>query len=652
MHLTGARQGRCYPILLIGCLLAACGGGDEGGGIADISLSATARSSTQIALSWSEPDGIISFSPYVIARADDNSSSRITSTSSRNYLVGGLFPGTLYCFEIRTPLTGTRASNVACATTQEDRSPPAPPSDVSALGKSVFSIEVSWVAPFDESGIESFRIFRDGTLIATQGSERFLDDGLLPVTSHCYRVSAIDGSGNESGQSSEACATTLEDVASPSAPTRVGVEYSTEAGIATVTVSWSPSSDDSGIAGYTVFREGVPISETTRTSFADTAIEPDRTYCYSVQATDILDKTSPLSNEVCTRTSWTKRSLGVTGAGSATIALDASDIPYVAYKARMLASDSDPLLSGYRSTLNLVRIGDTLQTELLDASYAEDYIWGDVSMDMALDAAGNAHIVHQSNPTPSSETLQYVVRSLSRTDSVNVQPLDPPLGGVDLVIDGNGLLHGCIEFEGNLHYGNTESGAWTFTALDGLVAGASGNSCSIAVDASNAVHIAYIETFSNDLYYASNISGNWSSARIDAQSGTSTNTIYHTAIATDSAGFAHIVYAHDFAENDLEYATNASGSWFSQKVDDAGTVGYASDIAIDSADRVYVLYEALTDGRPLYLATRDGGAWGSIELSTSQFGQDLSMSVDSTDVLHIVFNNENGELSYLTNQRR
>ena len=223
---------------------------------------------------------------------------------------------------------------------------------------------------------------------------------------------------------------------------------------------------------------------------------------------------------------------------------------------------------------------------------------------------------------------------------------------MDLVIDGNGVVHGCIEFEGRLHYGNTESGAWTLTALDGLVAGAAGNNCSIAVDTSNAVHIAYIETFSKDLYYASNISGNWSSVRIDAQSGTSTNTIYHTAIATDSAGFAHIVYAHDFAENDLEYATNASGSWSRQKVDDAGTVGYASDIAVDSADHVYVLYEALTDGRPLYLATRDSGAWESIELSTSSFGQDVSMSVDSTDALHINFNNENGELSYLTNQRR
>ena len=85
-------------------------------------------------------------------------------------------------------------------------------------------------------------------------------------------------------------------------------------------------------------------------------------------------------------------------------------------------------------------------------------------------------------------------------------------------------------------------------------------------------------------------------------------------------------------------------------MNDAGTVGYSSDIVVDSNDRIYVLYEELADARPLHLATREGGAWSSFVLSSSGFGQDLSMSVDSTDALHIVFNDEQGELSYITNR--
>ena len=80
-------------------------------------------------------------------------------------------------------------------------------------------------------------------------------------------------------------------------------------------------------------------------------------------------------------------------------------------------------------------------------------------------------------------------------------------------------------------------------------------------------------------------------------------------------------------------------------------VGYSSDIAIDSNDRIHILYEELADARPLHLATRDAGAWSSFVLSSSGFGQDLSISVDSTDAMHIVFNDEQGELSYMTNRQ-
>ena len=228
--------------------------------------------------------------------------------------------------------------------------------------------------------------------------------------------------------------------------------------------------------------------------------------------------------------------------------------------------------------------------------------------------------------------------------------LDSPLSNVSLAIDGSGELHACLESTGTLYYGNTGSGVWILTPIDSLVAGAAGRYCSIAVDTNNAVHIAYLEASTNDLWYASNASGGWSSERVDQQSGTSTNSTYHTAIAIDSAGFAHIAYAHDFAENDMEYATNASGAWTSEKVDDSGTVGPASGIVIDSTDKVYVLYKEQADTRSLRLASRESGAWTSFVLSSSGFVPGLSVSVDSSDKLHVVFSNENRELTYITNR--
>jgi hypothetical protein len=56
MALTSARYARNFLFFFVVGLLSACGGGggggDDGGGFANISLSANARSSTEIALSW------------------------------------------------------------------------------------------------------------------------------------------------------------------------------------------------------------------------------------------------------------------------------------------------------------------------------------------------------------------------------------------------------------------------------------------------------------------------------------------------------------------------------------------------------------------------------------------------------------------------
>ena len=134
---------------------------------------------------------------------------------------------------------------------------------------------------------------------------------------------------------------------------------------------------------------------------------------------------------------------------------------------------------------------------------------------------------------------------------------------------------------------------------------------------------------------------------IDQQSGTSTDTAYHTSILVDSSGFAHIAYAHDFADNDLEYASNESGSWVAEKVDDSGTVGYRSDIVVEPSGGITIVYERLDAGsRSLQFALRETGTWAPYLLSSSSSGP-VSADVGSDDKLHIVFSDLGGELTYL-----
>jgi hypothetical protein len=66
-------------------------------------------------------------------------------------------------------------------------------------------IDLVW----DNLGVAGYRIYRDGTAIATSGSPTYDDTNLGPDTQYCYTVCAYDDFGNESGHSYQVCQTTL-----------------------------------------------------------------------------------------------------------------------------------------------------------------------------------------------------------------------------------------------------------------------------------------------------------------------------------------------------------------------------------------------------------------------------------------------------------
>jgi len=53
-----------------------------------------------------------------------------------------------------------------------------------------------------------------------------------------------------------------------------------------IDLAWSPSTDDVALAGYVVYRDGVPAGTTAETSFSDIGLEPLTVYQYAVSAID------------------------------------------------------------------------------------------------------------------------------------------------------------------------------------------------------------------------------------------------------------------------------------------------------------------------------------------------------------------------------
>ena len=192
------------------------------------------------------------------------------------------------------------------------------------------------------------------------------------------------------------------------------------------------------------------------------------------------------------------------------------------------------------------------------------------------------------------------------------------------------------------------SDTWNFSIHPTLLtldsAGDVGWYISIAIDSADKVHISYCDNTNDDLKFATNASGSWIYITLDSAD----NVGKDTSIAIDSADKVHISY-EDVTNDDLKYATNASGSWIYITLDSAENVGSYTSIAIDSTDKVYISYCYVTNGDLKY-ATNASGSWVYTTLdSTGSVGYYTSIAIDSVDKVHIsYYDNTNGDLKYAT----
>ncbi|MEU7725222.1 glycoside hydrolase family 18 chitinase [Streptomyces sp. NPDC040724] len=87
--------------------------------------------------------------------------------------------------------------------------------------------------------------------------------------------------------------------APPSAP---GTPTASNVADTSLTLSWSPATDDKGVKNYDVYRGSAKIATVTGTGYADSGLTKGTTYTYSVTARDTADQTGPSSGTVSVTT--------------------------------------------------------------------------------------------------------------------------------------------------------------------------------------------------------------------------------------------------------------------------------------------------------------------------------------------------------------
>ena len=89
-----------------------------------------------------------------------------------------------------------------------DTTPPSIPTGLSATAISASQINLAWNPSTDNVGVVGYKIYRNGTLIASLSTTSYSNTGLLAGTTYSYTVAALDAAGNISSQSSSAVVTT------------------------------------------------------------------------------------------------------------------------------------------------------------------------------------------------------------------------------------------------------------------------------------------------------------------------------------------------------------------------------------------------------------------------------------------------------------
>ena len=175
-----------------------------------------------------------------------------------------------------------------------DTTAPTAPTNLTASNITETTVNLTWSASTDDTGITGYEVYNGVNLIGTTNNTNYSVTGLTILTSYSFSIKAKDAANNISNNSNNVNVNTI-DTTAPTAPSNL---IASNVGETSVDFSWSNSTDNVGVTSYDVSQDGLVIANVSSANYSVIGLTANTSYNFSVIAKDASNNASNTSNIV------------------------------------------------------------------------------------------------------------------------------------------------------------------------------------------------------------------------------------------------------------------------------------------------------------------------------------------------------------------
>ncbi|GHG10229.1 discoidin domain-containing protein [Streptomyces filamentosus] len=255
-----------------------------------------------------------------------------------------------------------------------DTRAPTAPANLAYTEPGAGQIRLTWTASTDDTAVTAYDVYADGTLLTSVAGDVTTYTDTRPADrTVTYKVRARDAAGNQSADSAPVTRPgATGDTQAPTIPANLAY---TEPGPGQIRLTWTASTDDTGVTGYEVYANGTLRATVAGTATTYTDTQPTTsTVTYRVRARDAAGNRSADSGAV------TRNGSGGTGSNLAVgKAISASSTVHTFVAAHANDNSTATYWEGaggaYPNTLT-VRLGANADVDRLVLKLSPDASWG------------------------------------------------------------------------------------------------------------------------------------------------------------------------------------------------------------------------------------------------------------------------------------